>query len=191
MRLRRRRMLFIGIGIVTSWTSLKALPWLVTEWGEARWEVQDQARLLAQHRIEIANEQALAHSAAQVKEAMIALAPRLLAGETSAQAGDALAALLSVVATRSNTKLTSSLPMADSTEAGHLRRVAIHAAFDGDIRGVTSMLRSLSEEETVLIADELRILAADAGGSEGGAEVLRVELTVRGWYLSEKPISGR
>lgn len=182
----RQKVLLVGAIIIAGWVALRAIPTLINSWQEARWEVQDRARLLAQSRREITNEKMLFDSAARVKEAMIGLAPRLLAGETAAQASDALTGLLGVAAARWNTKLTGTNPVEDSTTVGDLQRVGIHAAFDGDILGVIDMLQSLAEGETVLTTDEVRILAAETGGNATAAEVLRVELTVRGWYQADR-----
>jgi hypothetical protein len=177
--------------VIAGWVGLRGIPTVFKDWQEARWEVQDRARLLAQSRREIANEKVLVDSAARVKEGMIALAPQLVTGETAAQASDALTGLLGVVAARSNTKLTGTTAVEDSTEVGTLRRVAIHAVLDGDIRGVTAMLQSLAEEETVLTADDLRIVAPEMGGDPSMVEVLRFEFTVRGWYQVDRQSAGQ
>ena len=59
----------------------------------------------------------------------------------------------------------------------------MRAAFDCDIRGLVAVLRFLMEQEVVLTTDRLQVLVAEPGGSPDAAEVLRVELTVRGWYM--------
>lgn len=182
---RKRMILLLGTVVVGGWVGLRGMPSVSNAWREARWEVQDRARLLAQSRREIANEKALVDSAAIVKNGMVALAPRLVTGETAAQASDALTGLLGVVAARSNTRLAGTSPVEDSSTVGTLRRVAVHAVLDGDIRGVTAVLTSLAEEESVLTTDDLRIVAAEPGGDPNAAEVLRVEVTVRGWYLQK------
>jgi hypothetical protein len=181
---RKRLILLLGSVITACWIGVRGIPSVFKNWQEARWEVQDRARLLTRSQSEIASEKALFDLAGKVKEGMVGLASQLVAGQTGAQASDALTALLNVVAVRSNTKLTGTSPVEDSTAVGTLRRVAIHAALDGDIRGVSALLQSLAEEQTMLTTDDLRILVA-GDGAPNAMEVLRVEVTVRGWYLAD------
>ncbi|MEO8201001.1 MAG: type II secretion system protein GspM [Gemmatimonadota bacterium] len=181
---RRKMSLLVGLVIVAIWLAARVIPAAAGRFMDARWAIGERARLLAQSRRDIANEKILFDSAATIKQSMIDLAPKLLSGETAAQASDALTSLLGVIAERSNTKLTGSNPVDDSTMAGGLRRVAVHATLDGDIAGVTGLLQGLAQEATVLTTDDLQLLAADAAGTVTPTEVLRVELTVRGWYLA-------
>ena len=178
----RRPLLFAGITVLALWVAFKAAPTVLARIREARWQFTDRVRLLEQSRRELALEAAIADSSKAIKEAMVSLAPRLLSGTTPAEAADALNGLISLAADRSSTKLTAVSAEEDSASAGLLRRVAVRAQFDGDIRGLAGFLRSLVEGETVLVADRLQVVAAEPGGSGAGPEVLRIELTVRGWY---------
>jgi hypothetical protein len=172
--------------MISLWLTVRVIPGLVHSWQTARWELRDRARLLAQSRREIAGEEAIIDSAEASRKAIVELAPKVLTGETAAQASDALTSLLQVLATRSNTRFTGSNPVEDTTSAGDLHRVAVHATLDGDIAGVSGLLGGLADEGTVLTTDDLQILAAETAATPSSAEVLRVELTVRGWYLKNR-----
>ena len=185
-----RKVLLIGAIVIAGWVTLRCVPFLFHRWRELRWELEDRAHLLTRSRRAIVNEEVLADSAARVKEGIIALGPLLVGGGTTAQASDALIRLVGVLAARSNTRLAETRAVEDSATAGTLRRVAIHAVLDGDIRGVTGLLRSLAEDNTVVTADELRIVSAEPGLAQNAPEVLRVEVTVRGWYSTHSSSSG-
>ncbi len=173
------------------WSGLRGVPALVHGWQSIRWETQDRARLLAQSRRAVANEQGLVDVATKAKVDLVALAPQLLSGETAAQASDALAGILNDVTTRANVKLTTVTAMADSTRVETLGRITVRVAVDGDIRGTVSMLEALAEEQTTLITDELHILPTAPTDVSPSAEVLHVEMTVRGWYWIKQGTESR
>ena len=183
----RRTLLVVGIATIAVWVVFKAAPAALARIREARWQFADRLRLLEQGRRELALEDAIADSARAIKEAMVNLAPRLLSGRTTAEAGDALNGLITLAADRSNAKLTAVAAEEDSASAGLLRRVAVRAQFDSDIRGLDGFLRFIMEEENVLVADRLQVVAAEPGVGGAGPEVLRVELTIRGWYQAAAP----
>jgi Type II secretion system (T2SS), protein M subtype b len=181
---RRKTAFLIGSVIVLGWLSVRVIPAIVHSWQEASWELRDRTRLLAQSRREIQRQKVTFDSATSMKRAIVDLAPRVLTGETAAQASDALTSLLGIVTTRSNTRLTGSNAVEDSASAGALHRVSVHATVDGDITGVAGLLQGLAEEKTVLTTDDLQILATESGAAIHSAEVPRVDVTVRGWYLA-------
>ncbi len=45
------------------------------------------------------------------------------------------------------------------------------------------MLRGVERGDAALVVSELRVTALDPGSSDRAPEVLRVELTVAGWFL--------
>jgi hypothetical protein len=76
---------------------------------------------------------------------------------------------------------TSSLP--DSAGAGGLRPASLRAALEGDSRGTLGMLGALARGRVALTTTDLRITAANPAAAGAVAELLKVEVTVRGWYL--------
>jgi hypothetical protein len=178
----RRRALLGGVALIVLWLAVEGAPAAVESFRETRWTLADRVRLLEQSRHAIGQEQTVFDSAARIKDVIVALAPRLLSGSTRAEAVNALNGMISLAADRSNAKLTGITPEDDSARAGSLRRVALRGAFDCDVRGLVAILWFLLDQEVVLVTDRLQVLVAEPGGSPNGAEVLRVELTVRGWY---------
>jgi hypothetical protein len=184
---RSRRGALIGGGMIIGlWLTFKAGPAVVGSIRESRWQLADQVRLLEQSRREIDRERMILDSAMVLKNAILALGPRLLSGKTVAEAVDALNGLINLAADRANAKVTGFSPETDSVTAGGLRRAVARVAVDCDVRGLTAMLRGLAGEEIVLSTDGFQVVAAEPGGSGSGPEVLRVEMRVRGWYLSEE-----
>jgi hypothetical protein len=167
---------------VALWAALKVGPWAIGGFTEARWRLADRTRLLEQSRSMVLREPAIRDSATSVKDAIVALAPRLLSGGTQAEAADALGGLVNRAADQSNARLTGTSPEADSVQVGMLRRVAVRAAFDCDIRGLVSLLGFFAAQETLVLTDALRVVAEDAVAQGDGPEVLHMEVTLRGWY---------
>ena len=185
----RQRTLLSGGAVIVLWLVFKAGPAAVDSIRETRWQLADRVRLLEQSRREIASEQIVFDSATRMKQAIVALAPQLLSGATAAEAADALNGLVSLAADRASARLTGVSSEEDSAATGPLRRIALRAAFDCDVRGLVGMLQFLVDQDAVLATDRLQVVVAEPGGSTSGAEVLRVEMTVRGWYQAgENPV---
>ena len=79
---------------------------------------------------------------------------------------------------------TGAIP--DSVHAGSLRRVSVRAELEGDTRGTLEFLGALAHGPALLGVSDIRIVAADPASPASAAEVLRTELTVRGWYLARE-----
>ena len=180
----RRGLLIAGSAVILAWVLFRGVPTALDNWRKLRWQVEDRARLLAEYRRTIRGESVLSDSAEAIKQNMLALTPTLLTGTTAAQAGDAMVRLLEVISDRSNTRLTGTQPVADSAAAGPLLRVSTRAAIEGDISGLVLLLRGLGEDDVVLDTDDLSIMAVETTTDPNSAEVLRAEVTVRGWYLA-------
>jgi hypothetical protein len=82
-------------------------------------------------------------------------------------------------------------PVADSAVAGRLHRVTVRAVFQSDVRGLVGVLQTLEFGKAALAARELRVTAIDAASSDRNPEVLRVEMTVWGWFLAGAGGSGK
>ena len=67
---------------------------------------------------------------------------------------------------------------------GLLHGVTLLVGFDTDASGLLSILRNLAEGGTTLTIESLNVMVADPNAPETVAELLRVELVVRGWYLT-------
>ena len=95
-----------------------------------------------------------------------------------------------MAASNHQAKLERVDPVADSGVAGRLHRATLRAAFECDIRGLVGILQTLAFGRAALAVRELRVTAVDAGSADKSPEVLRVELTVTGWYLVGRDAGG-
>ena len=117
---------------------------------------------------------------------MVGLAPKLLSGDSPAQALADLSGRVNLAASRNQTKIERADQLSDSVGAGRLRRVRLQAAVESDIRGVVGFVRTLELGDAVLSVEELRIVASDANSADIAPEILRVDVTVTGWFLERR-----
>ena len=150
----------------------------MVHWGEhhatgAQALLSERAVLLARTREELASLPKLRDSAAVLTRAVVALAPQVLSGSTSAEAGADLSGRMSLAASRAPARVDRVDPLPDSSGAGRLGRVI-------------AFLRAIDAGDEVLTLDELRIVALEPGAPERGPEVLKVEVTIGGWYIKAR-----
>jgi len=187
MTARDRRALLIGGGIVLGAVLLlRVLPWTVRSALAAEAGLRQRAALLARARVDLAAASELRDSAVELGRALVGLAPKILSGNSAAEAVADLSGRVNLAASRYQAKLERVDPLADSTVAGRLHRVALRAAFECDIRGLVGVLQALTFGKAALAVRELRVTAVDAGSPDKNPEVLRVEMTVAGWYLEDR-----
>ena len=188
MTARDRRALILG-GVVLLGTVLlvRVLPWGVRRVLGAEAGLRERAALLARSRADLADAAMLRDSAAELGQALVGLAPKILSGNSGAEAIADLSGRLNLVFSGHQAKLERVDPVPDSTAAGRLRRVMLRAAFECDVRGLAGVLEALALGKVVLPLRELRVTAVDVGSPGKVPEVLRVEMTVTGWYFKGKP----
>ncbi len=185
MTQRDRRALMHGGGVVlAALLMLRVLPWTVRRAVGAERDLRARAALLVRARADLADAALLRDSAAALGQALVRLAPELLSGVTPAEAGADLSGRINVAASRNAAKLERVDQVPDSGAAGRLRRVRLRATLESDIRGVVGVLRALELGDGALSVTELRIVALDPNSADRGPEVLRVELTIAGWFLA-------
>jgi len=184
MTARDRRALIVGV-LVTAGAllALRVVPWSLRRASLAGDELRDRAGLLARTREEMASLPKLRDSAAVLSQALVALASEVLSGSSAAEAGSDLSARMNLAAVRAPARLERIDQLPDSSAAGRLGRVRMHAALESDVRGLVALLRAIDRADEVLMLDELRIQAVQFGGGERGPELLKIEVTVSGWYL--------
>ena len=182
----RRALLFGGAMVLAAVVALRVAPWGIARAVAAEGELRERATLLARARADLADAPLLRDSAGVLTRAVIGLAPRLLSGDTPTEALADLSGRLTLAASRSQAKLERTDQLADSTAAGRLRRVRVRTALESDIRGVVGFLRAIELGDAVLSIEDARILAADPTSGEQVPEILRVEVTVTGWFLAQR-----
>jgi hypothetical protein len=129
---------------------------------------------------------AVQDSVAQALSSVVALAPKLVEGHSSAEAQAALSGLVNLMATRNALKVTGIDPLPDSSVAV-FAQVRVHAVLEGDIRGLVGFLRSVETGDPLLTAPSLSVSSPDPGGSTKGVpETLHLELIVAAYYLPKR-----
>jgi len=179
----RRALVLGGVSVAVAVFALRVLPWTVRSVfaAEAGW--RERAALLARARADLADAATLRDSAAQLGQALIGLAPRILSGNSAAEAVADLSGRVNLAASGHQAKLERVDPVPDTLTRGRLRRATVRAAFECDVRGLVGVLEAIEFGKVALAVRELRVAALDAGSPEKSPELLRVELTVAGWYL--------
>lgn len=179
----RRALVCGGAVTVAAVVLLRVLPWTLRFARAAEATLHERAALLARARATLADASGLRDSAAALGVALVGLAPKILSGGTAAEATADLSGRVNLAVAGHQATLERVDPVPDSTRAGRLRRTTLQAAVACDIRGLAGVLQALELGKAALAVRELHVVAADPGSPDRQPEVLRVELTVAGWYL--------
>jgi len=191
MTARDRRALVVGgLIVAVAFLLLRVLPWTVRSALAAEAGLRQRASLLARARADLAEASGLRDSAVQLGHALVGLAPKILSGNSVAEAVADLSGRVNLAVSRNQGKLERVDPQTDSAIAGRLHRVGLRAAFECDIRGLVGVLQALTFGKAALAVRELRVTAVDAGSADKNPEVLRVEVAVAGWYLEDRNAGG-
>ncbi len=184
MTSRDRRALVLGsVTVAVGILLFRVLPWTARYAFAEAAGVRQRTALLARARADLAEASGLRDSAVALGQALVGLAPKILSGNSPAEAVADLSGRVNLAASRNQAKLERVDPLTDSTVAGRLHRVALRAAFECDIRGLVGILQALTFGKAALTVRELRVTAVDASSADRIPEVLRVDMTVAGWFL--------
>ena len=179
----RRALVLGGTTVLAAVLLVRVLPWTVRSALAAEAGLRERAVLLARARADLTDAATLRDSAAQLGQALIGLAPRILSGNSAAEAVADLSGRVNLAASGHQAKLERVDPVPDTLSRGRLRRATLRAAFECDVRGLVGVLEAVEFGKVALAVRELRVTALDAGSPEKNPEILRVEMTVAGWYL--------
>lgn len=182
----RRALRLGGIAVAVAIVALRLVPWGVRAVLAAERDLTAREEVLARTRADLLDERALSDSVARVSQAVVGLAPRLLSGGTTAEAGADLSGRVNLASTRHRVKLDRADLLPDSSAGARLGRVTVRATLESDVRGLADFLQALSADPAVLVPDDLHVTASDPGSGDGQAEVLRIEVMVSGWYLRNR-----
>lgn len=141
-----------------------------------------QAVTLARANDLLAREPAARDSLSATLRAIVALAPDLVDGQSSADAQASLGGVVSLVADRHAVKVLRLDPLPDSS-SGVFHQVAVHAELEGDLTGVTQVLAVLEKGEPALSVTALAIDSPDPTPHPRSPEALHVALDVVGYYM--------
>jgi hypothetical protein len=179
----RRAVVLGGAVCLSALLLLRGVPWAVRAAASAVASLHARAELLARAEAELREAPVLVDSARVLQARITALAPRILVGDREAEVVTDMAGRLGVLAEQNRVRLGRTAAIADSLHAGPLHRISLRASVEGDARGTLGFAGGLARAPALLDLAELRIIAADPGSPPAAPEVLRSELTVRGWYL--------
>ncbi len=182
----RRALLLGGASVLGAVLLLRVVPSALRWVLASERALAQRIQMLEHERADLAQAGALGDSAAQLTRALAGLAPKLLVGDTRAEAGADFASRLSLVAARHQVKIERVDQLADSAAAGRLRRTGVRIALESDVRGIAGLLQALSSGDAALSVEALRLVAPDPGGAAAGPETLKAELSVTGWYLARR-----
>lgn len=123
----------------------------------------------------------LRDSAEARRARLVALAPALLNGETTASAGAALAALVSGAAAKAGVQVGAVLlSQPDSAARTVFTRVRVRSDATGDLPGLLRFLRELEGGPALLSVRDWSVSQPAAGGPAEVPESLRLEFAVEG-----------
>jgi Type II secretion system (T2SS), protein M subtype b len=181
----RRALRLGGAAVAGAVLLLRVLPWGVRSALAAEAGLRDRTVLLARARLDLADAALLRDSAVQLGQALVGLAPKILSGNSAAEAVADLSGRVNLAASSHQAKLERVEAVPDSVVRGRLHRATLRAAFECDVRGLVGVLQALEFGKVVIGVHELRVTAVDVASPEKSPEVLRVELTVSGWFLAK------
>jgi hypothetical protein len=179
----RERRLVRGAGflIVVAFLGFKALPAAMTREHALRDRVVLRERQVSSIRQDLAALGVLEDSAAAVRRAVVALAPRLLAAPTHADGDATLAVLVRALAERAGAHVERVVALPDSAAVGTLRRHTVRLELESDAPGLETLLRAIADETTLLEADSFRLTALEPSSPASQPERLRTAMIVRAW----------
>ena len=178
----RRAVIVAGGVILGAVLLLRVLPAGVRAATRLRTRASESLSTVARVRGVLRQGSAVHDSLTHVLNAIVALAPRLVDGQSSAEAQATLAGLVNAAAGRHGLRVGGLDPLPDSM-VGVFVRVALHATLEGDGRGLVRFVRAVETGDPVLTIPALVVTAADPVARRGAPEVLRLELDVSGYYL--------
>lgn len=180
---RDRRAIALGAGIILASATLGRGAPLWKQWvNETRdqaWQAQTRAgrlRVVARARAQLAS------AVAGASREYLALAPRLLDGNTPATAGASLLAMVSNAVIGAGLQVGSIQSSGDSA-GRRFARVAVRGEATGDVKGLTEFLKTLETGPVITGVRELSIDQPEPGAPNEQSEALRIQFVIDGIAL--------
>lgn len=187
---RDRRVLRVGIATVAVLVlGLRIVPALIRAERILRESVGEQRVRVVRLRADLGAFPVLEDSAEVLSRAVVALAPRLVSGTSEAEAGVELALIARALFESAGARVLRATGIGDSVRAGLVERVAARIEAETDATGLANTLAGFVAQPTVLEVASLRVNALEPEAEGTGAERLRVEVIVRGWWLTRSDSS--
>jgi hypothetical protein len=183
---RERRTIAIAAGLLlAAWLALRVAPWIGHRASLLHARSQLATLALARGRAALDAEPAARESLAARGRRLVALAPKLLAGGSTAEASAELSALVGGAATVHRVRIAQQDARADSV-ASIFTRVVLRVEAEGDAAGVAGWLADLEEGAKLIRVRSLAISASEPAAPPAQAERLRAEVVVEGWASGQR-----
>lgn len=183
MKLRDRRAVLWGAVIVgAAALSTRVVPVGVRAAGSWKDTLRERQETLLRTRALLTALPHLKDSLADLLPKVVALAPDVVEGRSPAEATASLTSLVGFAASRHGLRVVRMDPLADSS-VGAFGRVSVHVELEGDVAGLTRLLRVTEAGEPLLTFDALSVDARDRSSRREAPEVLRVAVTIAAFYL--------
>lgn len=179
----RRALVWGGVTVAVAAVLVRGVPVLV------RWELglratlRDRAELVARADRALQDAGPMADSAKAVAAAFVALAPKVLAGGTDAEALADLQGRVTLAAHHHRARVLRTDPVTDSTTVARLGRVRLRVSLESDWSGLVGVLGALDQDPAALRFGRLAVAAADPASSSAVPEQLRLDVEVGGWFV--------
>lgn len=178
---RERRTILLGASIALgAWLALKGVPAAARHVAGLRERSTAASLSLEQARRIIETAPAARESLTVRARELVSLAPRLLAGGTSAEASAELAALVGGIAAVRRVRIIQQDARPDSS-ASVFTRVTLRLSAEGDVAGIAGMVADLEEGVKLLRVRSIAISAPEPASPATQPERLRADLVVEGW----------
>lgn len=175
------RALLLGAGVVAlAWISTRVVPRLAREHEALLARTEASVRQLEAARRVLAEEAWVRDSLAERGRRLVSWAPRLVAGNTRAEATAELQSLMTGLADQHRVRMVRVQPVEGSGSALFVQ-VRLRVEAQGDIGGLAQWLQALEEGDRLLTIPELAITAPEPAAPGGQPETLRAELVIAGW----------
>lgn len=181
MTTRERRVVALGLAIaLVSVLLLRILPEGWRRYQALQQRAELTRRLVSGQVAELSGLPDLEARSDTLRRAVLALADRLIAGGTDAEAQAELLASIEVASERTSARINQLEPVPDSVGFGRIRRVQARANVTTDLVGLLRVVKAIEWSPRLMLVRRLRLELASEATS---VETVRAELLVEGWYL--------
>lgn len=159
---------------------------MVRGYESVRARTEAAERQLAAAREELAEAPFTRDSLGARAQRLVALAPRLIAGRTPAEAAADLSSLVTGLAAEQQVRVIRMNPLPDSGSP-LFTRVGLRIDAQGDVGGLARWLSALEEGQRLLAVREIAVTAPEPTAPATRPEALHAELTIVGWAAPRAP----
>ncbi|HEY2805462.1 MAG TPA: GspMb/PilO family protein [Gemmatimonadales bacterium] len=178
---RERRAIALGASLLlAAWVFFRIVPWSARQVAQLRARADLANGALVRARAAEAGEPTARESLAVRGRELVALAPKLLGGTTSAEAAAELSSLVGGTASLRHVRITQQDARSDSG-ASIFTRVSMRISADGDAGGIGGWLADLEEGPRLIEVRSLAISSPEPAAPGNQPERLHADVVIDGW----------